>query len=301
MPASLTERPSRPGAACVSPGRPVRYFHTASVSQERLTDEQAPQRRPARGRRRGLRGRRRPLPLHDARLRWLKGNYDEGLCLYEDLAKDAKLGPTRPSDEPRPGKRGRVRQGAGRRRSSPQGPSEGAGLLARQAELLYLRGRWDESEKAADAAIDAGEDQFLARWIRGQVYRDRGDMKKADAECKWFVRTYVQRDEKDDPIKDPEELVLIGLAGPRTALEQPARSVQIHPQRCVRRRTSTTNRIGRPSTRPGCCSWKSTTTRSPQGVRQCVEGQSKRRRDDHGQGRCRRGSKSRRPRFAEQA
>jgi len=28
--------------------------------------------------------------LHDARLRWLKGNYEEALSLYEDLAKDPK-------------------------------------------------------------------------------------------------------------------------------------------------------------------------------------------------------------------
>src|SRR6185437_7359624 len=92
-----------------------------------------------------------------------------------------------------------------------------AGLLARQAELLYQRGQWDEAEKAANAAIDVGKDSFLARWIRAQIYRDRGDLKKADAECKWFIRTYVQRDEKDDPIKDPEQLVLVGMAGSENA------------------------------------------------------------------------------------
>ena len=33
----------------------------------------------------------------------------------------------------------------------------GSRLLARQAELLYLRGRWDDAEKAADAAVDASK------------------------------------------------------------------------------------------------------------------------------------------------
>src|SRR6185312_9746484 len=65
--------------------------------------------------------------------------------------------------------------------------------------------------------IDANKEQFLARWVRAQIYRDRGVMKKADAECKWFVRTYTQRDQKDDPIKDAEELVLVGLAGAENA------------------------------------------------------------------------------------
>ncbi len=83
--------------------------------------------------------------------------------------------------------------------------------------MLYLRGRWDDAEKSANAALDIYKEQFLARWVRAQIYRDRGDMKKADAECKWFVRTYTQRDQKDDPIKDPDELALVGLAGAENA------------------------------------------------------------------------------------
>jgi tetratricopeptide (TPR) repeat protein len=47
-----------------------------------------------------------------------------------------------------------------------------------------------------------------ARWIRAQLYRDRGDLKKADVEFRWFVHQYNQAD-----IKDPELLLLIGLAG----------------------------------------------------------------------------------------
>src|SRR5262249_38389660 len=45
-----------------------------------------------------------------------------------------------------------------------------------------------------------------------QVYRDTGDLKKAESEFRWFVRTYTQRSDKDKDVKDPDELTLVGLA-----------------------------------------------------------------------------------------
>jgi tetratricopeptide (TPR) repeat protein len=159
-----------------------------------------------------------PPTLVEARERWLRGNYGEARELYETLAKDAKLrsaatiGLSRTLES-----EGEYDKALEAVEAALKDSSKDAALLARRAELLYLRGRWDEAEKAANAAIDANKNQFLARWVRAQIYRDRGDTKKADAECKWFVRTYTQRDEKDDPIKDPEELVLVGLAGAENA------------------------------------------------------------------------------------
>ncbi len=159
-----------------------------------------------------------PPTLKEARQRWLSGNYGEAREMFEALAKDPKsrpgamIGLSRAMES-----EGEYDKALDVIEAALKDHPKDAGLLARQAELLYLRGRWDESEKAANAAIDANKDQFLARWVRAQIYRDRGDLKKADAECKWFVRTYVQRDEKDDPIKDPEELVLVGLAGAENA------------------------------------------------------------------------------------
>ena len=38
------------------------------------------------------------------------------------------------------------------------------------------------------------------------------EIKKADAEFRWFVRTYTQRSNDDKDIKDPEELALVGRA-----------------------------------------------------------------------------------------
>src|SRR5207244_10930905 len=96
-------------------------------------------------------------------------------------------------------------------------PGASAELHARRAELLYLRGRWTDAEQAADKALALKPGQFLARWIRGQLARDRADFTRADTEFRWFVRTYTERSEKDDDIKDPEELLLVGLAGTENA------------------------------------------------------------------------------------
>src|SRR5262249_12215725 len=89
--------------------------------------------------------------LKEARQRWLRGNYEEGRGLYEELATDAST-----RDAARIGlshalqSQGEydkaltviddaLKEGAGH-----------AGLHARRAELLYLRGRWEEAEKAAE-------------------------------------------------------------------------------------------------------------------------------------------------------
>src|SRR5438067_10672635 len=152
--------------------------------------------------------------LKDARQRWLKGNYEEAKAQYETLAKDAKL-----KNEAMIGL-SRVLQSQGEYdkaqetidtalKDDPKTPD----LLARRADLLYFRGNWDDAFKAAEEAIAKNEDQFLARWIRAHIYFDRADFDKADAEFRWFVKKYVELDEADKPIKDPDTLLLVGLAG----------------------------------------------------------------------------------------
>ncbi len=86
-------------------------------------------------------------------------------------------------------------------------------LLARRGEILYLRGEWEAAEKSTQAALAVNDESFLARWILGQIYRDRGETDKADEEFRWFVKTYTQRANNDMEITDPETLHLIGLAG----------------------------------------------------------------------------------------
>ncbi len=91
--------------------------------------------------------------------------------------------------------------------------SEQPDLLAQRADLRFTLGQWDDAKKDAEAAIKAKDDQFLARWVRARILRESGDLKGADPEMKWFVKTYSQRDEDDKPITNPAELVLVGLAG----------------------------------------------------------------------------------------
>jgi tetratricopeptide (TPR) repeat protein len=151
--------------------------------------------------------------LAEARQRWLRGNYAEAQELYRTLLAGkesipASIGLSRALESV--GEYDDAQQVIEKAlKDSPNNTD----LLSRHAQLLYLRGRWAEAEKAADKAVADGKEPFLAHWIRVRLYMDRGDLDKADQEYRWFIRTYVRRDNNDDPIKDPEHLVLVGLAG----------------------------------------------------------------------------------------
>ncbi len=156
--------------------------------------------------------------LKEARQRWLHGNYAEARARYQELLKDAKLrapaaiGLSRTWES-----QGEYDKALVAVEDALKAAPRDADLLARQAELFYLRGRWDDAEKAAEKALQVKSDHFRARWIRAQVYRDRGDLKKADSEFRWFVRTYSERSDKDMDVKDPDDLVLVALAGAENA------------------------------------------------------------------------------------
>jgi tetratricopeptide (TPR) repeat protein len=159
--------------------------------------------------------------IKDARQRWLQGNYLEAQEQFEKLAKDAREGKERAAAVIG---WSRALQSQGEYDKSlaviddaVKAQADNAELLARRAEILYFRGRWEDAEKAAEQAIALSKDHLLARWVRAQIYRERGDLKKADAEFRWFVRTYTERSNNDNDIKDPEELLLVGLAGAENA------------------------------------------------------------------------------------
>jgi tetratricopeptide (TPR) repeat protein len=152
--------------------------------------------------------------LKEGRERWLRGNYAEAQDLYGQLLKQpelqqpAALGLSRVLQS-----RGKDAEALAAIMSALAANPNAADLLARRSELLYLRGNWAEAEQAAEKALTQKPPPFLARWIRGQICRDRGDLQKADADFRWFVRAYTERSNKDDDIKDPDELLLVGLAG----------------------------------------------------------------------------------------
>jgi tetratricopeptide (TPR) repeat protein len=156
--------------------------------------------------------------LKEARQRLLKGNYAEARELYTALAKEAKhhvpatIGLSRAMES-----EGDYDEAMKTIETAVKELPRNADLLGRRAELLYLRGRWDEAEKTAAAALAIKEDHFPARWVQGQVYRDRGEIDKADEEFRWFVRTYTQRANADMEITDPDDLITVGLAGSERA------------------------------------------------------------------------------------
>jgi tetratricopeptide (TPR) repeat protein len=156
--------------------------------------------------------------LKQARERWLRGNYEEAQSLYEELTRDAatRVPATVGLSRALESKGEYDRALAVVEAALKHNPKE-ADLLARRAELLYVRGRWEDAAKAAEAALKLKPDHFLARWVRAEVYRDRGDLKKADAEFRWFVKVYTDRSNNDMDIKDPDELMLVGLAGAENA------------------------------------------------------------------------------------
>lgn len=147
--------------------------------------------------------------LKEARIRWLSGNYEEAQSQYEQLAKNPRHQPAAAIGLSRAlQSQGEYDKALTVLDEALQEHAKSADLQARRAELLYLRGRWDEAEKVGQAALTVNKDHFLARWIVAQIARDRGDLKKAGEEMLWFVRTYNGRDD----IKDPDDLLLIGLA-----------------------------------------------------------------------------------------
>lgn len=156
--------------------------------------------------------------LKEARQRWLHGNYEEARSLYEELARDAKtrvlatVGLSRALES-----KGEYDKALEVIDAALKDAPKEADLHARRAELLYGRGRWEDAEKAAEEALKRNKEHLLARWVRAEVYRDRGDLKQADAEFRWFVRVYTDRSNNDQDIKDPDELLLVGLAGTENA------------------------------------------------------------------------------------
>jgi tetratricopeptide (TPR) repeat protein len=153
----------------------------------------------------------------EAKTRLLHGNYAEAASDYEKLAQGEKAAPAYIGWS-------RALQSQGQYDRALEVVEAGlsrfkndADLLARKAEILKLRGRWEEAEKAADEALTIKPEHFGARWVKAELLRDQGNYEKADDAFRWFVRTYSKRSEEEKDIKDPEELAIVGRAGTENA------------------------------------------------------------------------------------
>lgn len=90
-------------------------------------------------------------------------------------------------------------------------------LLAHRGDLNYSRGLWDDALKDAEAAIKKQDANFLARWTRARILRDRGDVSKADTEVRWVVKAYSDASAAEKDITDPELLLIVAQAGAENA------------------------------------------------------------------------------------
>lgn len=157
-------------------------------------------------------------PLAEARQRWLRGNYAEARAAYEKLLADENLRPQAAIGVARAWcSVGEDAKALAVLEDGLKKDAMNADLRAARADLLFALGRWDEAARDADEAIKQNPDHFLAHWVRARLIRDSGDVKKADAEMRWFVRTYTRRENADKPMTDPDELLLVGQAGAENA------------------------------------------------------------------------------------
>jgi tetratricopeptide (TPR) repeat protein len=156
--------------------------------------------------------------LKDARLRWLKGNYEEAAEQYAELLKDdknraeASIGLSRALAS-----QGEYDKALTAIDDALKALPKNSNLLARRAELLHLRGRWEESGKAVEASLAANDKNLLARWVRTQLLRDQGEIKKAKEEAVAIFRIYNASVDTPSEVKDPDSLLLIALASAENA------------------------------------------------------------------------------------
>jgi tetratricopeptide (TPR) repeat protein len=146
--------------------------------------------------------------LKSARQRFLRGNVEEAIGQYEELAKDAKQKSAAAAGLSRCYEaQGEYDKALAVVDDALKADAKNLDLLSRRAELLYLRGRWDDAEKAAESALAVDKQCVRARWVRVQVWRDRGELAKVKPELPWFTRLFNEAD-----VKDPDDLYTLGLA-----------------------------------------------------------------------------------------
>src|SRR5262245_13065420 len=151
--------------------------------------------------------------LKEARDTWLKGNYAEAQEIYTALLKGPKLrsqasiGLSKALES-----EGEYDKALSAIDVALKEAPKGLDLLARRAELLHYRGRWEEAEKTAQQVVEEKDDHFLARYVLAVIERDRGEVAKADDQLRWAGRTDTQRANEDKETAEPDELRLVGLA-----------------------------------------------------------------------------------------
>lgn len=162
----------------------------------------------------GLAGPAQPVtPLVQAYERLQRGNFEEAQALFEKLRNDAKW-----ADAATIGL-ARTYCSVGRYENALQllESVESVQGLTDCAEIYYQLGRLDEAEKTVAKALTRAKAYTPAMWVRARILHDKGDLMAADQACQQIVREYTSRAQAGNEIRDPEELLAVGLAGAENA------------------------------------------------------------------------------------
>ncbi len=149
-------------------------------------------------------------PLATANEHRLRGQYEEAAEAYEGLLKTPDL-----SDADRIAVwlgQSRVQEETGRWEDAeetitaaltvqPKSPA----LLARQAELCFLRGRYAQARELAQAGVDQDSQHVHSRLILANALAELGQLDEAAQAYRWFIQYY----NRSQP-KDAETLIWIG-------------------------------------------------------------------------------------------
>jgi tetratricopeptide (TPR) repeat protein len=160
-----------------------------------------------------------PGPFAEARTRLLKGNYDEARAEYEAVAKkDPKLAPRAAVGVSQTYRQvGEYDKALAALSDALKAAADHPDLLAARADLLADLGRWDEAMADAEAAVKKKDMHVRAMWTRARLLRDTGKLTEADDANRQIVRYYTRRNQADDEITDPDELLAVAFAGAENA------------------------------------------------------------------------------------
>ena len=159
--------------------------------------------------------------LDEARRLYLRGNYAEAEEKYAALAETSPV-PVAIGRARCQLAVGKIDQAIATLQEARKQHGDSPGILSRLAEIEFQRGKYEAAKTYVDATLKIAPENLSARWIDAELHRVAGELDKAEKECEWFIDFY---NEKQESIKDPDDLRMIGLAA-----AQHARWTQNHEQ-----------------------------------------------------------------------
>ncbi len=149
-------------------------------------------------------------PLAEASSHRLQGRYEEAQDAYEAVLKTPDLavsdritvwiGQSRIQEET-----GRWEEAEETMTAALEAQPKSPELLARQAELCFLRGRYAQARELAQAGVDQDSQHVHSRLILAHALAELGQLDEAAKAYRWFIQYY----NRSQP-KDAETLIWVG-------------------------------------------------------------------------------------------